>query len=272
MCRLLWQQSFRIGIGIGMYRKWKWLRFVFRLAALRFIIIALSHIIRPICRQIGCGFPHRRHWLHFVTFEKKPEQAGTQRDCLCLCCLGIGISLYLDVWFAQLFDCQSLSDSDSGWLLAIQVTCFLFLPIHAAAAAAVASCCCYCCCCCCCCVFVAARQKKETTTAKCSRLSSCKSRVLIVCRFFRQCDTTWDKLITRWQSALSVNQAPKSSFLLGQVEGQLSKWNWKNPVELTFLLTAACCCFSCCFCCFFVDLSRLWTFIFRSSLWLFCSQ
>lgn len=53
---------------------------------------------------------------------------GAIRSFAVLC----GISLHLDVAVAQLFDCQSLH----RWLLAIQVTCFLFCPLIGSIAAA----------------------------------------------------------------------------------------------------------------------------------------
>lgn len=81
-------------------------------------------IIRPICRQIGCVSTED---IGFVLSPSRSSQSRSTKRLLSALALA-------SILMFGLPNCSIANHCD--WLLAIQVTCFLFLPIHAAAAAA----------------------------------------------------------------------------------------------------------------------------------------
>lgn len=213
--------------------------FPFGLALQPFDLSSRWAIIRPICRQIDCVSTED---IGFVLSPSRSSQSSHRSSTKRL----LSALALASILMFGLPNCSIANHSD--WLLAIQVTCFLFLPIHAAAAAAeppTTTASIYCCCCCClclCCVFVfvfaacdcssTKNKNKQQQQEQNARLSPCKSRVLIVCVFWQR-DTTWHKLIMLWQrkALIRLSAGLQSSFLLGEAEGQLTKRNWKNPVE-----------------------------------------
>jgi len=186
-----------------------------------------------------------------------------------ICWLGISLHLGVDVAVddavavAQLFDCQSLH----RWLLAIQVTCFLFCPLicssccRAAAVAAVMLLLLLCCCCCsrscrCC----------DKSRAEVNRANHVWQLLIAPCLCFRQC-----KLSARADIEPLTDGRPPPPPLggllarprgfsfrqktIGGIELEKQLDDVHLELELTFHLTAArCVCLSASL--FIVDLVR----------------
>lgn len=96
--------------------------FPFGLARQPFDLSSRWAIIRPICRQIDCVSTED---IGFVLSPSRSSQSRSTKRLLSALALA-------SILMFGLPNCSIANHCD--WLLAIQVTCFLFLPIHAAAA------------------------------------------------------------------------------------------------------------------------------------------
>lgn len=118
----IWQQSEWIESENGRALFSVWLN-----SAWPFDLSSRWAIIRPICRQIDCVSTED---IGFVLSPSRSSQSSHRSSTKRL----LSALALASILMFGLPNCSIANHCD--WLLAIQVTCFLFLPIHAAAAAA----------------------------------------------------------------------------------------------------------------------------------------